>query len=109
MFRRLLRSAIVFAVLVAAYNAYVLWAVPLMEPSLATQEHRRVGRDEFDKVKQGATKYQLLLSNYFPKDHWSQTRPPKVIANSTEQAMLVFDDFKRQAGGEGNPNTLVDI
>ncbi len=109
MLRRLFRSAIVFAVLVAAYNAYVLWAVPQMEPSLAIKQQRKADRKELEIVNQAPSKYQLLLSNYFPKNHWSQTRPPKVIANSTEQAMLVFDEFKRHPAGEGNPNTLVDI
>ncbi len=41
MFRRILRSTIVLAVVVAAYQAYVLLAVPLMEPPLAVQEKRR--------------------------------------------------------------------
>ena len=48
---------------------------------------------------QSVTKYQLLLSNYFPTDHWSQTRPPKVIASSNEQAMLVLDDYERHDDG----------
>ena len=97
MFRRILRSAIVFAVLVAAYKAYVTLAVPQMEPPLVAGSRPRVDPKEMGTGNESVTKYQLLLSNYFPKDHWSQLRPPKVIANSSEQAMLVFDDFKRHA------------
>jgi hypothetical protein len=113
MFRRLTRSAIVLAVLVAAYNAYALLAVPLMEPSLELVEKRRVGRGELDRIASSPSQYQQLLSNYFPQDHWSQTRPPKVIASATEQAMLVFDDFTRRARegatSEQPSTTLVDI
>ena len=75
-------------------------AVPRMEPSLAVRKQRQVDHEDLHRSEtmKRSTKYQLLLSNYFPKDHWSQTRPPKVIANSTEQAMLVFDDFNRRPG-----------
>src|SRR4051812_38200309 len=113
MFRRFLRSAIVFAVLVTVYQAYVLWAVPLMEPTLALRKQGPLTASEIAGGNEGPSKYQLLLSKYFPKDHWSQTRPPKVIANATEQAMLVFDEFKRRPGtaqnADGSPTTLVDI
>lgn len=113
MFRRLTRSAIVLGVLVAAYNGYVLMAVPLMEPPLGLAESRRINREEMDQAGKSVTKYQLLLRNYFPEDHWSQKRPPKVIASATEQAMLVFDDFTRRARPGATPDqpatTLVDI
>ena len=60
--QRILRSVIVFAALVAAYQAYVLLAVPLMEPPLAVQQ----AADRADRrMRQGdgnaVTKYQLLL------------------------------------------------
>ena len=113
MFRRLLRSAIVLAVLVTVYQAYVLWAVPHMEPSLALRQQGKLTPTEIAGGNEVVTTYQLLLSNYFPKDHWSQTRPPKVIANATQQVMLVFDEFKRRPGtgqnADGSPTTLVDI
>jgi hypothetical protein len=84
-----------------------------MEPPLALRNQPRAGATEFDAGNNVATHYQLLLSNYFPKDHWSQKRPPKVIANSTEQFMLVFDEFKRREGREqkadGSTTTRVDI
>jgi lipopolysaccharide export system protein LptA len=99
MFRRLVRSLTVLAVLIAAYQAYVRLAVPRMEPPLAVREARRATRAELDRAAQAITKYQLLLSNYFPKDHWSQLRPPKVIASSNEQAMLVLDDYERHDDG----------
>ncbi|MEX0611723.1 MAG: hypothetical protein WD738_11170 [Pirellulales bacterium] len=100
MFRRIFRSLITFAALVAAYQAYLLLAVPMMEPPLAMRDARRTTKAERKRLSQSITEYQLLLSHYFPKDHWSQTRPPKVIASSNEQAMLVLDDYKRHDDGQ---------
>ncbi len=97
MFSRIVRSLIVLGVLVGAYRAYVLLAVPLMEPPLAVRQSRPATPGERYGAAQSLTTYQLLLSNYFPRDHWSQTRPPKVLASSNEQAMLVVDDWKRQS------------
>ncbi|MCI0333303.1 MAG: hypothetical protein L0228_08785 [Planctomycetes bacterium] len=111
MFRRLLRSMTALAALVAAYQAYVLLAVPLMEPSLEVRERKRHSQADHAKAEQAVTKYQLLLSNYFPKDHWSQTRPPKVFASSNEQAMLVLDEYTRHEETRLNNEryTQVDI
>ena len=38
MYRRILRSTIVLVAVIAAYQAYVLLAVPRMEPPLAVKE-----------------------------------------------------------------------
>jgi hypothetical protein len=113
MLRRIIRSTMVFAVLVVAYDAYATFAVPFMEPPLALRPSHEITDGMKDGANKSATKYQRLLSAYFPKEHWSQVRQPKVIANATEQAMLVFDDYKRQPGTnknpDGSPTTLVDI
>jgi hypothetical protein len=111
MFRRILRSTIVLTALIGAYQAYVLFAVPRMEPPLAVRQQRIADRDELDRAAKSVTKYQLLLSNYFPKDHWSQVRAPKVFADGTERAMLVIDDYTRhQPSGDANDrSTQVDI
>ena len=111
MFRRILRSTIVLAALIGAYQAYVIFAVPHMEPSLAVLQQRHADREHLDAGAKSVTKYQRLLSNYFPNDHWSQVRPPKVFANATEQAMLVIDDYTRhqESGGEHDRSTQVDI
>lgn len=113
MFRRILRSAIVLAVLIVAYEAYVTFAVPQMEPQLTMKEQRRPTEADLGGARESATKYQRLMSNYFPADHWSQQRPPKVITNADEKAMLVFDDFTRhvldETKGDGSKGTQVDI
>src|SRR3954453_17068019 len=95
MIRRILRSTIVLAALIAAYQAYVLFAVPQMEPSLEIQQQRRSSEEDRNRAAKAVTKYQRLLSNYFPKDHWTQTRRPKVFASSTEQAIVIIDDYTR--------------
>jgi lipopolysaccharide export system protein LptA len=109
MFRRTIRFVIVLAALVASYQAYVLFAVPLMDPPLAVPKPSAKPSRPSDP--NGATRYQQLLSNYFPKDHWTQTRPPKVFASSDEKAMLVLDDYKRYAEQRVNNErfTQVDI
>ncbi len=113
MLRRILRSAVVLGVIIAAYEVYATLAVPLMEPPLALREQHRITDQEINDTYRAVTKYQLLLSNYFPKTHWSQTQPPKVIANATEQFMLVFDEFQRSPGSgqnaDGSPTALVNI
>ena len=40
-----------------------------------------------------------MLAAYFPRDHWSQTRPPKVIENETGSVMFVLDDYERHDDG----------
>ena len=98
MFKRILRSLTMLAALVAAYQAYVLLAVPLMEPSIAMRKQPRATQSEKELAAGSGTMYQLLLSNYFPKDHWSQKRPPKVFAFSDEKGMLVIDAYTREEG-----------
>ncbi|HEY3391229.1 MAG TPA: hypothetical protein VGK58_00870 [Lacipirellulaceae bacterium] len=94
MLRRIVRSLATFIAIFAVYQAYARVAVPWMEPPLkATRRHVPTTADMNDAA-QAASQYQLLLSNYFPKDHWSQTRPPKVITSADETGMLVVDDWK---------------
>jgi hypothetical protein len=110
MFRRILRSTIVLAVVIAGYQAYALLAVPLMEPSLAVREHRLITEQEVHDSKDSISKYQRLLKNYFPENHWSQLQPPKVFASGTEQVMLVIDDYTRRPVGKDKEDfTQVDI
>jgi hypothetical protein len=110
MVRRILRSTIVLAAVIAAYQAYVLLAVPRMEPSLAIKAQRKISDDDALKAGNSISVYQRLLANYFPKDHWSQLQPPKVFANGNEQVMLVIDDYtRRPVGNEKDDSTQVDI
>jgi hypothetical protein len=110
MFRRILRSTIVLAAVIGAYQAYVLLAVPRMEPPLSVKQKQKATAQDRENAIQSVTKYQRLLAHYFPANHWSQVRPPKVFANGTEQAMLVIDDYTRHSvGGNKEDSTQVDI
>ncbi len=111
MFRRILRSTIVLAALIGAYQAYVTFAVPRMEPPLEVREQRAADREELDRAAQSVSTYQRLLSHYFPQGHWTQVRPPKIFANGTETTMLVIDEYTRRpvGGGENQQLTQVDI
>ncbi len=111
MLSRILRSTIVFAIVVVAYQAYVLLAVPRLEPPLALKEKQRVGEPASgEPIGGGLTKYQRLLSNYFPTDHWSLVGKPKIFTNGTEQVMLVIDNYTRRPVGTGDEDTTqVDI
>ena len=95
MLRRLLRSAIVFAAIFVAFQAYARLAVPWMEPPLKVRESRPLTDSDYADGHAVATSVQLLLRNYFPEGHWTQTLPPKVFASSDKRAMLVLDEYNR--------------
>src|ERR687892_675384 len=103
MLKRIVRSALTFAAVFAAYQTYALVAVPWMDPPIKERRLPRVPREDMAQAESAVFKYQLLLSNYFPKDHWSQKLPPKVIASASGDGMFVMDDFERQQipGGTG--------
>jgi hypothetical protein len=95
MLKRVVRSLLTFIAIFAVYQAYARVAVPWMEPPLkATRRHIPTTADR-DNAEQAASRYQLLLSNYFPSGHWSQTRPPKVITSADETGMLVVDEWEQ--------------
>jgi hypothetical protein len=111
MFRKLFRTLTAFVAIVVAYQAYVLFAVPQMEPVITVAKPKpRPSRGSIDATD-SLNQYQLLLANYFPQDHWSQKRPPKVFASSNQQAMLVLDEYKRHKETHINNDrhTQVDI
>lgn len=91
MFPRVLHSVIALATIIVAYQAYVLLAVPWLEPSLALRQGRRASASERQQAAQSVSKYQQLLSNYFPSDHWSQREPPIVLGNGP--ALLVLPSY----------------
>jgi hypothetical protein len=95
MFRRILHSVVTFIAIFAVYQAYARLAVPWMEPPLNATKRAVPTTDDKNRAAQAASKNQLLLSNYFPKDHWTQTRSPKVISSADQAGMLVIDDWER--------------
>jgi hypothetical protein len=88
-----------FAAIVVAYQVYVLAAVPWIEPKLLVKQNQPVTHTQIKGTDVSVTKYQRILAAYFPADHWSQTRPPKVIENETGSVMFVLDDYERHDDG----------
>jgi hypothetical protein len=97
MFRRILRTVMTLAAIIVAYQVYVLLAVPRLEPPLELRQAGHASDDGRQQAEQSITRYQRLLANYFPPDHWSLTQPPKVIESGP--VMFVLDDYKRQEDG----------
>jgi hypothetical protein len=93
MLPRLLRSVIALATMIVVYQAYVLLAVPLLEPPLAVRNGSGPTDDTKAAAQQSVTKYQRLLSHYFPDDHWTQQKPPMVLMNGP--ALLVLNSYER--------------
>jgi hypothetical protein len=93
MLKRLLHSTVTLVAIIVAYELYVLAVVPWLEPSLAVRAKANITASDWDVGAHAITKYQRLLSAYFPPDHWSQQRTPKVIESGS--VMLVLDDYDR--------------
>jgi len=100
MLARAARSLIALATIIVVYQGYVLLAVPLLEPPLAVRKDNVISVDDKEKAVQSFRKYQKLLANYFPGDHWSQKSPPKVLMNGP--ALLVLDRYERFDDGRIN-------
>jgi hypothetical protein len=102
MLPRLFRSLIAFAAVVVAYQAYAIVAVPLLEPPLSARPGPRATDDQRALAARSVSKYQRLLSHYFPPDHWSQLRPPMVLGNWP--ALLAIDGYTRHDDGRVDIN-----
>ncbi len=111
MVRSILRGLTTLIALIVTYQAYVLMAVPMLDPPLEAREQQQPDEGEVKQAITSVTRYQVLLANYFPKGHWSQVNPPKVFASADEKAMLVIDDYKRhdEIRVKNDQYTQVDI
>jgi hypothetical protein len=100
MLTRLTHAGIAFALTVMIYQAYVLLAVPFIEPPRAHVIRDITSPDapEYAPVH----KYRDLLAAYFPANHWTLAAPPKSFDNG--QALIVLDDYKPEEDGEVRVN-----
>ncbi len=99
MLTRLTHSAIAFAITVVVYQAYVLLAAPLIEPSAGSQEAAQMSRSRDPGEPLPAIhKHRELLAAYFPPGHWSLTKPP--ITAEVGQMMLVIDEIKQRTAAD---------
>jgi len=99
MLQRILHSTAMFVAIFVAYQAYVLAMVPWIEPPLSVRPSQHVDPEVVADAGASVSKYQRVIAAYFPTDHWSQTRPPKVIENETGSVMFVLDDYARRDDG----------
>ena len=77
MLLRLTHAAIAFAVTVVFYQAYVLLAVPLLEPAIdvVNSAEEKVA----DHPREVPHRYRDLLATYFPPGHWTLNRSAQDI------------------------------
>jgi hypothetical protein len=97
MLARIFRSLVALATIIVVYQCYVLLAVPLLEPPQTARAVSPVTEKEYAAAAQSVTRYQRLLANYFPAEHWSQKKPPMVLMNGP--ALLVLDRYERFEDG----------
>ncbi len=102
MLQRILHSTAMFVAIFVAYQAYVLAMVPWIEPPLVVRPAQTVEIEPGDPSVVSVSKYQRVLAAYFPADHWSQTRPPKVIENETGSVMFLSVSFSTELGGSAS-------
>ncbi|MCH7752027.1 MAG: hypothetical protein IH898_07730, partial [Planctomycetes bacterium] len=99
MLTRLTHAAIAFAMTVVVYQAYVLLAVPFIEPTLANRpSEQSIDPGEMPPPRTAPHKHRELLAAYFPVGHWTLTEPPKTI--ETGNAMIVLDDYQPRDDGQ---------
>jgi hypothetical protein len=101
MLTRLTHAAVAFAVMAVLYQAYVLFAVPFIEPP-QTHIPRALGGGDTIADYTPTHKHRELLAAYFPANHWTLASPPKSFDNG--QAMIVLDDYQPQDDGEVRVN-----
>ena len=99
MFTRLTHAAIAFALTVVVYQAYVIFAVPFIEPGAENRlEQQQVELAELRKPREALHKHRELLAAYFPAEHWTVAKPPMTF--ETERMMVVLDDYHPRDDGQ---------
>jgi hypothetical protein len=99
MMTRLTHAGIAFALTVATYQAYVLVAVPFVEPASAAAPAVRALTDAELNAMGGGERYKPLLAAYFPADHWSLAPEARPIIIENGQAMAILDKYEQTASG----------
>ena len=106
MLTRLTHAAVAFAITVAVYQAYVVLAVPFIEPTFVEQQTKQLVDSELaPPVRQAPHKHRELLAGYFPVGHWTLAQPPKTF--ETDNAMIVLDDYQPNDEGQVRVNKCV--
>lgn len=99
MLPRLTHAAVAFALTVVVYQAYVVFAVPFIEPGAESRlEQQQVDLEKLRKPRQALHKHRDLLAAYFPAEHWTLAQPPKTF--ETETMMVVLDEYHPRDDGQ---------
>ena len=105
MLTRLTHAAVAFAITVAVYQAYVVLAVPFIEPTFVDQRGEGPEDQEEAPPREALHKHRELLAAYFPAGHWTLAEPPKTF--ETGNAMIVLDDYQPNDEGRVRVNKCV--
>ena len=92
MLTRLTHAAIAFALTVVVYQAYVIFAVPFIEPGAQNKAaQQQLELDQLRVERKATHKHRNLLPAYFAAGHWKLHAPPKRF--EAERMMVVLDDY----------------
>lgn len=98
MLRRLRNAAITLVATLAAYQLYTMTVGPMLDPPAPVSVDAGDG-DWGVHVQNSVRRYQKLLANYFPDNHWSLSGSPKVLEHAEANALLVYGDLNRDRFG----------
>ncbi len=100
MLTRLTHAGFAFAAVVAAYQAYVLLVVPIVEPPNASAAPLQAfTAEDFARTPQSLQRYRSLLQAYFPADHWCFQAPPIILEND-QTIVVCASNYERNDSGE---------
>lgn len=100
MLTRLTHAGFAFAAVVAAYQAYVLLLVPIVEPPNASAAPLQAfTAEDFARTPQALERYRGLLQAYFPADHWCFQAPPIILEND-QTIVVCASNYERDESGE---------
>lgn len=95
--KRFLNAAVALAITLVMYQVYVLAVVPIVEPTLPTRKATAATEADWEGGGAAVRRYQKMLANYLPADHWALAGTPQVYEYGP--LVLVLDDFRPIDGG----------
>ncbi|MEN0109420.1 MAG: hypothetical protein AAF805_01740, partial [Planctomycetota bacterium] len=88
---RFKHAAVTLVAVLAAYQAYALLVVPIVEPRLPERRHDAASDEEWQGGGLAVARYQAVLASYLPDGHWALSGTPQVYEYG--QVMLVLEDY----------------
>ena len=97
--QRVLRIAGSLAIVVIAYWAYALLAVPWIEPSVDPNHVQAITLDQRNAGKKLVEKQMDQLQGLFAPDAW-ELKNPKILESETNNAKLLLQDYQTLGDGQ---------